>query len=59
MKVVGGCSLDTKVMMKDFYFDDDVTEEDISKEVDAWAESLFRSWFVICRPGKEDEYYGE
>lgn len=59
MKVVAGCRLDTKTIMKDFYFDDGVTEEDISKKVDAWAESLFQSWFVICEPEKEDKYYGE
>ena len=36
-------------IMKDFYFDDDVTEDEVKKEVDDWAQSLVHTWYVICK----------
>lgn len=58
MKVIGGCSLDNKVIMKDFYFDEDVSEEKIRDTVDLWAESLLKSWYIICK-SEEEMKYGE
>lgn len=48
MKVVGACSLENKTVMKDFYFDEDVSEKEISEAVDLWVEGLVHSWYVIC-----------
>lgn len=59
MKVVGGCSLDNNVMMKDFEFEDDTSEEEISKAIDEWSGSLFKKWYVICKDDEEDYIYGE
>lgn len=58
MKVVGACNLDNKTIMKDFYFDEGTSENEISKVVDEWAESLFSSWYVICE-SNGDQRYGE
>lgn len=55
MKVVGGCSLDTKVIMKDFYFDDGTAEDVIQDVVDQWAENLLHSWYVICQTKENEE----
>lgn len=56
MKVVGGCSLDNRTIMKDFYFEDDVSEREIQDKIDMWAESLFHSWYVICKSDGEEKY---
>ena len=56
MKVVGACNLDNKTIMKDFYFDDDVTEDEVKKEVDDWAQSLVHTWYVICKSDEENIY---
>lgn len=58
MKVVAGCSLDNRTIMKEFYFEDDTPEEKIKETVDIWAENLFSSWYVIC-DSKGEERYGE
>ena len=55
MKVVGGCSLDNRTIMKDFYFEDDVSEREIQDKIDMWAESLFHSWNVICKSDREEK----
>ena len=56
MKVVAGCSLDDRTIMKNFEFEDGTPEEKIRETVDIWAEGLFKSWYVICNPEGEDKY---
>lgn len=56
MKVIAGCSLDGKTVMKEFEFEDKTSEEEISDAVDVWAESIVHNWYVICKPEGEYKY---
>lgn len=57
MKVVAGCSLDNKTLMKDFYFDDDVSITVIDKAVNDWAHGLLRSWWVQTEEKEQEDFY--